>query len=223
MALTDEGNRERKPRTRRTRWPMAMGCVFWSIRAGQNSGAGAIGSRQGETDGAGEYPLVSSQGSTRSSLCSRKKLAAGIDPMAERKAEAESQAAGSRSTEREAENSFEKVARNWWDWWAAGKSPRHTEYVMRRLEADVFPAFGHMFIDDVTPADIRKLMLAIENAGQEMLLNAHTRPQARSFAMRSPMASPAGTRQPISNPRIFWPKPKKRTSREWTPKNCPSC
>jgi hypothetical protein len=36
---------------------------------------------------------------------------------------------------------------------------------LRRLEADVFPAFGHKFIDNVTPADIRKLMLAIEDRG----------------------------------------------------------
>ncbi|HTF64115.1 MAG TPA: hypothetical protein VK638_15640 [Edaphobacter sp.] len=50
-------------------------------------------------------------------------------------------------------NSFENVARNWWEWWSIGKSPRHADTVRRRLEADVFPAFGHKFIDGVTAAD----------------------------------------------------------------------
>ena len=87
--------------------------------------------------------------------------------MAERKAEAESRKREAEARQREAENSFEKIARKWWEWWAAGKSPRHADYVLRRLEADVFPAFGHKFIDKVTPADIRELMLAVEDAGQE--------------------------------------------------------
>lgn len=33
---------------------------------------------------------------------------------------------------------------------------------MRRLEADVFPAFGHKFFDAVTVAGVRELMLTIE-------------------------------------------------------------
>lgn len=73
--------------------------------------------------------------------------------MAERKAEAEAKQKEAR--EREAENSFEKVARKWWDWRATGKSQRHADYVLRRLEADVFPSFGHKFIAAVTAADIR--------------------------------------------------------------------
>ena len=46
-----------------------------------------------------------------------------------------------------------------------GKSPRHADTVMRRLEADVFPAYGHKFIDAVTAADIRELMLSVAGRG----------------------------------------------------------
>jgi integrase len=95
-------------------------------------------------------------------LVARKTLGAGIDPMAERKAEAESKQREAEARQREAESSFENIARKWWDWWSIGKSPRHADTVMRRLEADVFPAFGHKFIDTVTAADVRELMLAIE-------------------------------------------------------------
>ena len=51
------------------------------------------------------------------------------------------------------EQRFERIARKWWNWWAVGKSPRHDRLRLApALEADVFSAFGHKFIDDVTPA-----------------------------------------------------------------------
>lgn len=113
----------------------------------------------------GEYPVINLALAREHHLAARKILASGIDPMAERKAEAEAKQKEVKAREREAENSFEKVARKWWDWWAAGKSRRHADYVLRRLEADVFPSFGHKFIEAVTAADIRKLMLTIEDRG----------------------------------------------------------
>lgn len=120
----------------------------------------------------GEYPTVSLFQAREGQFGARKVLAAGVDPMAARKAEfeakqreAEARRKEAEARQREAEKSFENVARKWWDWWASGKSPRHTDYVLRRLEADVFPAFGHKVIDAVTPADIRNLMLSIEGRG----------------------------------------------------------
>ena len=122
----------------------------------------------------GEYPMVSLAEARERHFAARKILAAGIDPMAERKAIAEAKQREAEARQREMENSFEKVARKWWEWWAGGKSPRHTDYVLRRLEADVFPAFGHMFIDNVTPGGIRKLMIAIESRGaRDVAKRAH--------------------------------------------------
>jgi hypothetical protein len=95
----------------------------------------------------GEYPTVNLGEARERRFAARKKLAAGIDPIVERKARAASRQREAEERERQTENSFEKVARNWWDWWAAGKSPRHTDYVLRRLEADVLRAFGHKFGD----------------------------------------------------------------------------
>jgi integrase len=124
-------------------------------------------------------------------FAARKKMAAGIDPMVERKTEAEIRQREAEIRQREAENSFERIARKWWEWWAAGKSPRHTDYVLRRLEADVFPAFGQKFIDNVTPADIRKLMLAIEGRGaRDVAKRAHeTTGQIFRYAIAHGIAS----------------------------------
>ncbi len=85
--------------------------------------------------------------------------------MAERKAETEAKQRAVVSQQREAENSFEKVARKWWAWWSIGKSPNHTDQVMRRLVADVFPAIGHKFMDAITATDVRDILLPIEQRG----------------------------------------------------------
>ena len=139
----------------------------------------------------GEYPIVNLAEARERRFAARKKVAAGIDPIVERKAEAESRKREAEARQREAENSFEKIARKWWEWWAAGKSPRHTDYVLRRLEADVFPAFGHKFIDNVTPADIRKLMLAVEGRGaRDVAKRAHeTTGQIFRYAIAHGIAS----------------------------------
>ncbi|HXS12983.1 MAG TPA: Arm DNA-binding domain-containing protein, partial [Acidobacteriaceae bacterium] len=101
----------------------------------------------------GEYPLLSLNDARELHFLARKTLAGGADPMAQRKAEAEAKQRQLTARRREAETSFEKIAAAWWVWWSIGKSPRHADTVMRRLKADVFPAFGHKFIDAVTAAD----------------------------------------------------------------------
>ena len=139
----------------------------------------------------GEYPIVSLAQAREQQFAERKKLDAGIDPMAERKAEAESRQREAEAVQRQAESSFEKIARKWWKWWSAGKSPRHADYVLRRLEADVFPAFGHKFIDDVNAADIRTLMIAIEGRGaRDVAKRAHeTTGQIFRYAIAHGLAS----------------------------------
>ena len=144
----------------------------------------------------GEYPLVTLKEARERHMAARKTLAAGTDPMAERKAEGEAKQREAEARQREAETSFENVARRWWDWWSIGKSPRHADTVRRRLEADVFPAFGHKFIDAVTAADVRELMLTIERRdARDVAKRAHeTTSQifryaiARDVASRNPAA-----------------------------------
>ena len=139
----------------------------------------------------GEYPIVSLGQARERQFAERKKLEAGIDPMAERKAEVESRQREAEAVQRQAESSFEKIARKWWKWWSVGKSPRHADYVLRRLEADVFPAFGHKFIDDVNAADIRTLMIAIEGRGaRDVAKRAHeTTGQIFRYAIAHGLAS----------------------------------
>src|SRR5271168_2005696 len=78
----------------------------------------------------GEYPLVTLKEVRERHLVARKTLDAGIDPMAERKAEGESKQREAEARQREAESSFESIARKWWEWWSIGKSPRHADTVL---------------------------------------------------------------------------------------------
>lgn len=149
----------------------------------------------------GEYPVVGLAQARERHFAARKKLAAGIDPMAERKAEAEAKQRENEARGREEENCFENVARQWWKWWSAGKSPRHTDYVLRRLEADVFPAFGRKFIDAITAADIRELMLGIERRGaRDVAKRAH---ETTGQIYRYAIAHGIATRNPAAD---FKPK-----------------
>jgi len=62
-------------------------------------------------------------------------------------------------------NTFELVARQWFDHWKGPKSPRHAEYVMRRLEADVFPALGGRPMASVTAPALLAMAKGIEARG----------------------------------------------------------
>ena len=163
MALTDAAIRSTKPKLKRFKMYDRNG-LFLLV----NPSGSRLWRCRYRFDGKeklmalGEYPVVGLAQARELHLATRRALIAGIDPMAERKSKAEAKQREADMRQREAERSFEKVARRWWDWWAIGKSSRHADTVMRRLEADVFPAYGHKFIDAIAAADIRELMLAVE-------------------------------------------------------------
>ena len=146
----------------------------------------------------GDYPVVNLVQARERHFAGRQKLANDIALTAERKAEAVAKQGEYEAEQRRAEMSLENVARCWWVRWAAGKSPRHADYVLRRLETDVFPKFGHKFIENVSSADVRELMVGIERRGAETLQKGLTRRQAKFFATRLRTASRLGTRPPIS-------------------------
>ncbi len=108
----------------------------------------------------GKYPIVSLAHALH--FEGRRTLATGIDPMVERKAKFETKQSEAEGRQHEIESSFENAARKWYERWFASKSSRHAEKVMRCLEVDIFPAYGHKFIDEVTPPDIWQVMMAAE-------------------------------------------------------------
>ncbi len=79
-------------------------------------------------------------------------------------------------------NTFELWARKWWQHWHVDKSPRHAEYVMRRLEADAFPAIGNRPIVDINASDITKLVKVVSNRGAVVIAKRILQSTARVFS-----------------------------------------
>lgn len=106
----------------------------------------------------GNYPDVSLKQARDARDEARRLLSAGTDPMAERKS---IKIARRMSIEK----TFASVARAWWESWKTARSDNHTVYVMRRLEADVFPAIGQRPVDEIDAPELVRMMKAIEARG----------------------------------------------------------
>jgi integrase len=88
----------------------------------------------------------------------REALARGDDP-AQIKREAKLSKAIADAT------TFEAVARQWWQHWGPTKNPRHADYVLRRLEADVFPALGGRPVASITAPALLAMAKGVESRG----------------------------------------------------------
>lgn len=106
----------------------------------------------------GVYPEVGIAAARQRREESRALLSKGIDPSVERQ---ESRAAATT----EAGSRFEAVARDWHAQWKAARSDHHSDYVLRRLEADVFPEIGNLPIKEVTAPILVRVAKKIESRG----------------------------------------------------------
>jgi len=144
MALTDTQIRKAKAGDEAYRMTDGNGMYLWVTPAGgklwrwkyRHAGREKLMSF-------GKYPAVSLVHAREKRSEASKLLATGADPMAQRKEE-----------KAEAENTFQHVAGLWLEHWQCGKSPRHVDYVKRRMEADILPAIGARQIDGIEAPEI---------------------------------------------------------------------
>jgi integrase len=107
----------------------------------------------------GKYPDVSLPDARDRHAAARKLLAAGTDPMAQRKADKTALRAS-------AANSFKTVALLWHEHWKDGKSAHHVDATWSRLESNVFPAFGDVAITRIEAPEIVRMVKAIQDRGK---------------------------------------------------------
>jgi len=159
MALTDTLIRNTEPGPKLLRLTDASGLVlhvqpngsrWWRLRY-RFAGKGKMLSL-------GTYPAVSLKAARLARDQARALLAQGIDPSVAR------QEAKQREVVEPA-HSFESVARRWWAEWREVRSPRHANYVMRRLEADIFPVMGAKPIAEITAPLLLTAVKKIEDRG----------------------------------------------------------
>jgi integrase len=106
----------------------------------------------------GVYPDVSLETARARRDAARVLIAQGINPV-EAKHDAD------RAKQAATVDTFEALAREWWANWKGDRTERHADYVLRRLEADVFPAIGKKPIATIRPRDVIAVARAIEKRG----------------------------------------------------------
>ena len=106
----------------------------------------------------GKYPDVPLAQARERHSEARKLLAAGVDPMAQRKADKTAQQVSS-------ENSFANVAARWLEHWQDDKSLRHVDSTRQRLASNILPSLGALQIDAIAAPDIVAMVRSIEARG----------------------------------------------------------
>ena len=106
----------------------------------------------------GFYPGVSLAAARQEHTRFKELLAKSIDPSENRKEEKQQAAIA-------AANSFESVARQWWNHWKHDKTERHADYTIRRMEADVFPSIGAKPVNGITAAQLIAMIRKVESRG----------------------------------------------------------
>jgi len=106
----------------------------------------------------GQYPDISLKDARERRDEARKKIANGVDPVAEKRAQRA-------ASEASAVNNFEAVAREWWEQWRAARSNHHAESVMTRMKQDVFPAIGARPVSEIEAAELVAMVKAVAARG----------------------------------------------------------
>ena len=106
----------------------------------------------------GIFPDISLQQARERREDARKMLAVGVDPSEHRKAQKEAKKSS-------AANSFEVVAREWFDKYSARWSPNHIKISLQRLEKDISPWIGVFPISEIRPSKMLKVVRRIEALG----------------------------------------------------------
>lgn len=155
MKLTDTQIKRIKPRPKPFKASDGGGLFLWITPTGGKIWRwGYRYNGKAKLMALGRYPDVPLSLARERHAEARKLLAAGTDPMAERKAEKAAE-----------ENSFKSVAGRWWEHWKHGKSPRHADYVNRRLEADILPCLGARPIAAIEAPDLVAMSKTIAQRG----------------------------------------------------------
>lgn len=106
----------------------------------------------------GSYPAVGLSQARLDRDTARLLLKTGTDPVQQRKD-------GKLADRVRLGNTFEAVARSWHENWKGARTPRHADYVLRRMEADVFPAIGSKPIAEITAPQMLAMAKKIEVRG----------------------------------------------------------
>lgn len=138
----------------------------------------------------GTYPEVSLKDARERREVARKLVANGVDPSLARQAQ-------KASRKESLANSFEVVAREWFDRKEDDWVPSHGTRILRRLERDIFPKIGKMPVSDLTAQIFLSVLRKIEERGA--IETAHRALQNCGKIMRYAVSTGRVERDPTSD------------------------
>lgn len=148
----------------------------------------------------GVYPDVTLKDARDRRDAIRKQLAAGVDPAEHRKTMKAAQS-------NRAANSFESVAREWFDRYQPTWAISHASKIIQRLEKDIFPWIGGKPIAELTAPQLLIVLRRIENRGA--LDTAHRAHQNMGQVFRYAVATGRAERDPSRDLRGALASPKR--------------
>ena len=136
----------------------------------------------------GTYPDVTLAEARERREEARKLLANDVDPSEQKKAQ-------KAASQERAANSFEVIAREWFEKHRDTWAPSHSSKIIRRLEVDVFPWLGARPIAEITAPEILAVLRRIEGRGT--LDTAHRAGGNCSQVFRYAIATGRAERDPV--------------------------
>lgn len=159
MRLTDVAIRKAKPRDKAYKLTDGKGLFLWVQPSGSKWWRYAYRyNGKPKMLALGTYPEYTLAEVREAHAKARKVLASGIDPCEAKKEH-------KRQILLNAENSFEKVAREWHQVKSATLDQRYAGFVLRRLEADIFPKLGTRPIRNITAPELLSVIRLVEARG----------------------------------------------------------
>jgi len=141
----------------------------------------------------GTYPAISLAEARRRREKARAQIIQGDDPLATKAAKRQASA-----------NTFERVARDWYEVASQGKNSKY--YLnMTRLERYIFPAHGRQLIDEIEPPELLDSLMKIVARGH--LETAHKTRRVCSQVFRYAIATRRGRYNPASDLAQALPSP----------------
>ena len=158
----------------------------------------------------GTYPDTSLALARRKAEAARALVAEGLDPSAARKAERQGFLKAREEENRQSQglpatNSFEAIAREWFEVRRSGWSRGYSDKMIARLESDVFPWIGAMPIAALTGPMLLEVLRRIEARG--VIETAHRALQVCSQVFAYAMAAGKLDKNPAGNLKMVLQRP----------------
>jgi len=155
----------------------------------------------------GVYPDISLAKARERHRQARERLTDGVDPSAEKQSSTKT---------------FEVVAREWHAHWKTGRSVSYAHYVLKRLEADIFPELGSLPVSNIPTSAFRDAVKKIEARGAGEI--ARRALQNCSQIMRYAKANDLAPQNPVADvkPRDILQRRKRRNVPRVSEKELPS-